>query len=160
MTKETAPQNFRIERQIRAPRALVWEALLEVLSAAGYAVEGDPPPHGRGSRIAFRIGDYDLVEETLSFEPPSRRRYALVGGAPLDTYEATIAIEVDEEGCRLDWSYVAGPGAHPDAATFLGRARQALTFAADNIVVAAEGRHASSNRGVVPGTRPPDFRLG
>ncbi len=150
MTHETASQNFRIERQIRAPRELAWGALLDVLSTAGYAVEGDPPPHGRGSRIAFRIGDYDLIEETLSFEPPSRRRYALVAGAPLDAYEATIAIEDDGGGCRLKWSYVADPGAHPDAQTFLGQARQALTFAADHIVATAEGRHASSNRGVVP----------
>lgn len=145
MTNETSRQKFRIERRIRAPRELAWGALLDVLSAAGYAVEGDPPPHGRGSRIAFRIGDYDLVEETLCFEPPSRRCYALVAGAPLDAYEAAIAIEDDGGGCRLEWSYVADPGAHPDAQTFLGHARRALTVAADHIAAAAEGRHASSN---------------
>ncbi len=114
------------------------------MSAAGYAVEGDPPPHGRGSIIAFRLGDYDLVEETLAFEPPSRRRYALVAGAPLEAYEATIAIDDDGEECRLEWSYVADPGEYPDAATFLEGARQALTFASDQIVAAAESRHASS----------------
>lgn len=145
MTNETSRQSFRIERRIRAPRELAWEALLDVLSTAGYAVEGDPPPHGRGSIIAFRIGDYDLVEETLSLEPPSRRHYTLVSGAPLAAYEATIAIEVDGEGCRLEWSYVADQGEFPDAPTFLERARQALTFAADHIVAAAEVRHASSN---------------
>lgn len=147
MAKETSLQRFRIERQIRAPRELAWEALLEILIAAGYRIEGDPPPHGRGATIAFRIGDYDLVEETLSFEPPARRRYALIVGAPLDRYEATISIDEDGEGCRLDWSYVADPGGHPDAAIFLGQARRALTFAADQIVATAEARRAESDRG-------------
>ena len=145
MTNQTSGETFVIERMIHAPRELVWEALLEVLSAAGYAKEGDPPPHGRGSIIEFRIGDYDLVEETISFEPPWRRRYALVAGAPLASYRATIAIRDDGARCFLEWSYVANPGDHAGAKAFLDRAQQALKAAADYIASTAEVRASSSD---------------
>jgi len=76
-------KTFVVERQIGAPRAVVWQALLDFLFdvAHGYAVPGDPPPHGPGAEIHFRLGRWDLVERTLTLEPPWRRVYEIVAGA-------------------------------------------------------------------------------
>ncbi len=145
MANQPANETFAIERTIRAPLEFVWESLLSLLSGAGYATEGDPPPHGPGATIAFRIGDHDLVEETLSLEPPWRRRYTLVSGAPLVSYHASITLRDDGPTCFLEWRYVADPGDHVGASEFLERAQQALQTATGYIVAEAEARASSPN---------------
>lgn len=145
VTDRSSSETFAIERTIRAPRELVWEALLSLLSSAGYATEGNPPPHGAGATIAFRIGDYDLVEETLSLEPPWRRRYTLVAGAPLASYHAAIMLRDDGPNCFLEWRYVADSGGHAGASEFLERAQQALQTATEYIAAEAQGRASNPN---------------
>ena len=75
------------ERQIAVPREVAFGALCDLISEAtgGYAVDGDPSPHGLGARLEFSMGDLDLVEEVISFEPPWRRVYEL-NGAPVVLY--------------------------------------------------------------------------
>ena len=145
VTDRSKSETFALSRTISAPRELVWEALLSLLSGAGYATEGDPPPHGPGATIAFRIGDYDLVEETLSLEPPWRRGYALTQGAPLASYRATIEIRGDGQSSVLEWRYVAELGDHPGALSFLERAQQALQTAAGYVANTAETRASGAS---------------
>ena len=129
-------KTFVVERHIGAPRAVVWHTLLDFLLevARGYTVPGDPAPHGPGAEIHFRLGQWDLVERTLTLEPPWRRVYEIVAGAPVKLYQATTALRDDGDECHLVWSYLAD--AHDDGSSdeFLGRARAAITTAADMVV--------------------------
>ena len=138
MSARPSYKTFVVERPVDAPRDTVWHALLELVGAAGYTVEGDPAPHGPGATIAFRLGDYDLVEQTRSVEPPWRRCYAVTAGAPVALYEGTTTIRDDGPTCLLVWSYVADPGDHEGAEAFLERAQQALRTATERVAVAAE----------------------
>ncbi len=144
MTNRASYQTFVIERPVAAPRDLVWHALLELLTTTGYVADGDPPPHGPGATLAFGLGDHDLVEQTLSFEPPWRRCYAIVAGAPVALYQGTTTIRDDGPTCLLVWSYVADPGDHDGAAAFLERAQLALHTATEHVAAVAEARAAAS----------------
>ena len=69
---------FVVEHRIAAPREVVWNAMLDFLggpATGGYALEGTPAPHGPGARKVFTLDEWDLVEETLTLEPPWRRVY-------------------------------------------------------------------------------------
>ncbi|CAB4765647.1 unannotated protein [freshwater metagenome] len=138
MSTRPSYKTFVVERSVAAPRAEVWRSLLELVGAAGYAVEGDPAPHGPGATLAFRLGDYDLVEQTLSLEEPWRRCYALTSGAPVALYQGTTTIRDDGPTCLLVWSYLADPGAHEGAVAFLDRAQEALRTATERVARAAE----------------------
>jgi hypothetical protein len=144
MATKPSYTTFVLERAVRASRDATWGAMLEVISAGGYRVEGDPPPHGEGATVAFTLGAYDLVEVTLSFEPPWRRVYAVVSGAPVTSYQGTTTIRDDGDHCLLVWSYLAEAGEHPGAGAFLERAKQALHTAAERIAALAEGSLAAS----------------
>jgi len=125
----------------------VWHALLEFLydSTGGYAVKGDPAPHGPGAQARFRLGDWDLVERTITLEPPWRRVYEIIEGAPCVLYQGTTTLRDDDAECHLVWSYLAEPitivdeasgHASPtaDSEAFLERAKTAITTAADLVV--------------------------
>ena len=129
-------KTFVVERHIAAPRNIVWHTLLDFLSdvAHGYTVPGDPPPHGAGAEIHFRLGQWDLVERTLSLEPPWRRVYEIVSGAPVKLYQATTALRDDGSECHLVWSYLAEALDDGSSDEFLERARAAITTAADMVV--------------------------
>ena len=122
------------ERQIAAPREVAFGALCDLISEAtgGHAVEGDPAPHGLGARLEFGLGDLDLVEEVISFEPPWRRVYELTG-APVALYQGTTAITDRGDSCLLAWSLVIEP--LPDGASdaFLEVAEAFLTGFADRL---------------------------
>ena len=142
MSGRPSYKTFVVERAGAAPRDLVWEELLALIGNAGYQKVGDPPPHGPGATIAFQLDTYDLVEETLSLEPPWRRCYAIVHGAPLALYQATTAIRDNGATCLLVWSYLADAGDQVGADAFLERAQQALRAATERVAVAAEARSA------------------
>lgn len=144
MTARPSYKTFVIERPVVAPRDIVWRELLALVAAAGYAVEGDPAPHGPGAQVHFRLGDYALTEETLSLEPPWRRCYAVIDGAPVALYQGTATIRDDGATCLLVWSYLADPGGHEGADAFLERVQQALGTAVERIATAAEGAVAAS----------------
>ena len=131
-------KTFVIERLVAAPRDVVWRELLALVGAGGYSVEGDPAPHGPGAQVRFHLGDYALTEETLSLEPPWRRCYAVIEGAPVALYQGTATIRDDGATCLLVWSYLADPGGDERADAFLERAQQALSTAVERIATAAE----------------------
>lgn len=139
MSSRPSYKTFVVERPVDAPRAVVWRELLALLEGAGYRHEGDPAPHGAGAQIAVRLGEaFDVVEETLSFEPPWRRSYQMVAGAPVTLYQGTTTIRDDGPRCLLVWSYLVDQGDDPDAESFLAIAQQALRNATERIAVAAE----------------------
>jgi hypothetical protein len=138
MSARPSYKTFVVERPVAAPREVVWRELLALVGAAGYDVEGDPPPHGPGATLRFRLGDYDLTERTISCEPPWRRSYTITEGAPVALYEATTNIRDDGPTCLLVWSYLADPGGHEGADAFLERAQQALRTATELVAKAAE----------------------
>ena len=104
------------------------------MSLAATRVPGDPPPHGAGAEIHFRLGHWDLVERTLTLEPPWRRVYEIVSGAPVKLYQATTALRDDGHECHLVWSYLAEALDDGSSDEFLERARAAITTAADMVV--------------------------
>lgn len=118
---------FVVERQIAAPRQRVWD---EMVSLVGDGVRA-------GATKTFRLDDRELVEQTLSFEPPWRRCYELISGSPLAFYQGTTTIRDDGDRCLLVWSFLTDPGPDPDAEDFLDRVRLALTRAVDSIADAA-----------------------
>lgn len=139
MSPRPSYKTFVVERPVAAPRAAVWRELLALVGSNGYDREGDPAPHGPGARLRARIGDrYDIVEETLSLEPPWRRSYEIVEGAPVTLYQGTATIRDDGEQCLLVWSYLVDLGEDPEAEAFLEIAQQALRRATERIATAAE----------------------
>jgi hypothetical protein len=116
-------RTFVVERHVDAPRERVWHALLEL-------VGDEPEKH-------FRIDSWDLVERTLSFEPPWRRVYEIVDGAPVLRYQGTTALRDDGDECHLIWSYLAEPHTDGTSDEFLERAKTALTTAADHVAARA-----------------------
>ncbi len=135
-------KTFVVERHIAAPRAVVWQALLDFLFDVthGYTVPGDPPPHGAGAEVHFRLGQWDLVERTLTLEPPWRRVYEIAAGAPVKLYQATTALRDDGDECHLVWSYLAEALDDGSSDEFLERAKAAITTAADMVVARVESR--------------------
>jgi hypothetical protein len=128
-------RTFVIERHLAVPRDDAWQALLELLEGAGHERTGTPPPHGVGARIRFTLDSTEMVEETLSFEPPWRRVYEMVEGAPVALYQGTTAIRDDGPECHLVWSYLVDPGdlPEPELDAFLDRVQTALHRAVDRI---------------------------
>jgi hypothetical protein len=116
-------KTFVVERHVPVPRARVWQALVELVGA-------EDEKH-------FRIDAWDLVERTLSFEPPWRRVYEIVQGAPVARYQGTTALRDDGSECHLIWSYLAEPHADGTSDAFLERAKQALNTAADLVAARA-----------------------
>jgi hypothetical protein len=129
-------KTFVVERHVDAPRQQVWQALLDFLGDAthGYALAGDPPPHGAGAEKQFRLAQWDLIERTLSFEPPWRRVYEIVAGAPVLRYQGTTALRDDGLSCHLIWSYLAEARDDGSSDEFLERAKSAITAGADLVV--------------------------
>ena len=138
MATRPSYKTFVVERPVAAPRVEVWRQLLALVGAPGYTTLGDPAPHGPGATLAFRLGDYDLVEQTLSLEPPWRRCYAVISGAPVALYQGTTNIRDDGATCLLVWNYLADPGAPAGAGAFLDRAQHALRTATELVARAAE----------------------
>ena len=136
--KDVAPRKeyttVVVERQIAAPREVAFGALCDLISEAtgGYAVDGDPSPHGLGARLEFSMGDLDLVEEVISFEPPWRRVYEL-SGAPVALYQGTTAFVDRGDSCLMSWSLLVDPlpGSASDA--FMAAAEKFLTGFADRL---------------------------
>ena len=128
-----------IEREIAAPRQVVWDALLDMIATAtgGSVVEGEPPPHGLGAVFEIGTDGMSLSEEVISFEPPWRRVYELTG-APVALYQGTTAITDRGDSCLLAWSLVIEP--LPDGASdaFLEMAEAFLTGFADRLRIMVE----------------------
>lgn len=124
-----------VERAFPLPRTVVWHALLDLLfeAADGYAVPGSPAPHGAGSEIVFALDGASLRERTLSLEPPWRRAYEIVEGAPVAVYQGTIAIRDDGPSCLLMWEQLIE--ALPDGASdaFIERSARAVATAVDQL---------------------------
>jgi hypothetical protein len=127
--KRPAYRTYVVERAVDAPRVAVWDALVRWA--------GDD---GLGASRMRRVGDADVVERTISFEPPWRRVVDATEGAPLRLYQATAAVRDDGDASLLVWAYVADPGEEPHASAdeFLEHAQQALRRAADEVADLAE----------------------
>ena len=130
---------FVAERGIAAPRAVAFDAACALISEAtgGPVVDGSPEPHGLGARFEFTLGDLDLSEEVISFEPPWRRVYEL-SGAPVALYQGTTAFTDQDDHCLMAWSIVVDPLSDGAPDTFLAHVESFLTRFADNVKARAE----------------------
>jgi len=128
-----------VERQIAAPREVAFGALCDLISEAtgGYAVDGDPSPHGLGARLEFSMGDLDLVEEVISFEPPWRRVYELAG-APVALYQGTTLFTDQGPTCLMAWSLLIDPLPDGSSDGFIDAAGSFLNRFADAVKSRAE----------------------
>ena len=141
--KDVAPRKeyttVVVERQIAAPREVAFGALCDLISEAtgGYAVDGDPSPHGLGARLEFSMGDLDLVEEVISFEPPWRRVYELTG-APVALYQGSTLFTDQGGTCLMAWSLLIDPLPDGGSDGFVVAARGFLDRFADTLKVRAE----------------------
>jgi uncharacterized protein YndB with AHSA1/START domain len=65
---------------------------------------GDPAPNGVGCVRVLGPGPLAAHEEILSFEPPKRMTYRIVGGgAPFRDHLGEVAFEPDGDGTRIVW---------------------------------------------------------
>jgi len=141
--KDVAPRKeyttVVVERQIAAPREVAFGALCDLISEAtgGYAVDGDPSPHGLGARLEFSMGDLDLVEEVISFEPPWRRVYELTGG-PVALYQGSTLFTDRGLTCLMAWSLLIDPLPDGSSDGFVVAARNFLDRFADAVKDRAE----------------------
>ncbi|MDG2907205.1 MAG: SRPBCC family protein [Acidimicrobiales bacterium] len=128
-----------IEREIAAPRQVVWDALLDMIATAtgGFVVEGEPAPHGLGAVFEFGMDGLSFREEVISFEPPWRRVYELTG-APVALYQGTTAITDRGDSCLLAWSIVVDPLADGASDGFLVVAEAFLTGFVDRLQAMVE----------------------
>lgn len=130
-----------LERHIRAPREHAWRVLLEAIETGvgGYAVEGDPAPHGVGAQLRVSVGDgAPLLETVLSFEPPWRRSYRVEGDFPLDFYEGTFVLRDDGDECHLSWGVVVDPEPTDEGWEFLESAMTFIGRFMDHVVERAQ----------------------
>ena len=132
-TKTTEP-TFVLTRSIHAPQETVWASLLQMVEGAGqgggYHREGDPAPLGVGSVLLLDLAGSQMREVVTDYDAPNLRRYAIVAGAPVDGYEATIELSTAEAGTDVVWS-VWGT-AHNDAGReFMSFAEKFLSGAID-----------------------------
>lgn len=132
MAPRPSYKTFVIEREVAAPRQVVWDALVDMLERVA--------PGASTGEVAFTIGDYDLVERTLSFEPPWRRAYEIVQGAPAKLYQGTITVRDDGPSCLLVWSYLCEANDDGSTDAFLEKVQGSLTRAADGLARAALSR--------------------
>ena len=125
---------FVAEREIAAPRAVAFDAACTMITEAtgGPVVKGNPEPHGLGARFEFTLGDLDLSEEVISFEPPWRRVYEL-SGAPVALYQGTTAFTDQGDRCLMAWSIVVDPLPDGVSDTFLAQVESFLTHFADGV---------------------------
>ena len=123
-----------IEREIAAPRQVVWDALLDMIATAtgGSVVEGEPPPHGLGAVFEFGTDGMSLSEEVISFEPPWRRVYEL-SGAPVALYQGTTAFTDQGDTCLMAWSVLVEPLPGGASDEFLAMVRPFLDGLADRV---------------------------
>jgi hypothetical protein len=99
---------FTIRRRIRATRERVWEEMLALMNGPDgepeYERLGDPAPHGPGAIKAVNLFGYAMREETLDLEPPSRRRYRMISGVPVDDYVGETTLESRDGETELVWT--------------------------------------------------------
>lgn len=129
-------KTFVVERTIACRRDAAWAALVAFLDEIA--------PGGAQGEIAFRLDAWQLTERTLSFEPPWRRVYEVVDGAPVKLYQATTALRDDGRSTHLVWSYLCEPLEGDASDAFLARAQQAITAAADLVAARAAARAGST----------------
>lgn len=135
-------ETFVIERDVAASREALWDALLSLLARDGYATEGQPAPHGPGAIKHLTVGDHKLVERTLSLEPPWRRVYEIIEGAPVAFYQGTTVIvqrPQDGDGCLLAWSVLYDPLPDGTSDEFIYLARTFLEMVVDALIESVEG---------------------
>ena len=128
---------------MKAPRERTWRVLLDELEehAGGYAVEGDPPPHGAGAERRWPTGQGagPLVETVLSFEPPWRRACEVTGpGTGLDLCHGTFVLRDDGPECHLSWGVVYDPEPSPRGTEFIERSVSTIGGLLERVAVGAE----------------------
>jgi uncharacterized protein YndB with AHSA1/START domain len=136
MVGESGPLQFRLERHVDAPRALVWRALVAMLDRA--APGGRPPPSEVGGEVQFALDEWHLRERTIVSEAPGFRSYHVVEGAPTAHYEGTSELIDVNDGCLLAWSVHAqpAPGRDDEFRAFIARAEIAVTRGIEAVLAA------------------------
>jgi len=137
-TKTTEPA-FVLTRTIAAAQDTVWASLMQIVEGAGqgggYHREGDPAPHGVGSVLLLDLAGSQMREVVTEFDPPNLRRYAIVAGAPVDGYEATIELSgagtsTDTDSTDVVWT-VYGTANNEAGRDFMAFAEKFLTGGID-----------------------------
>jgi len=99
---------FTIRRRIRATRERVWEEMLALMNGPDgepeYERPGDPAPHGPGAIKEVNLFGDPMREETLDLDPPSRRRYRMISGMPVDDYVGETTLEFRDGETELVWT--------------------------------------------------------
>jgi SAM-dependent methyltransferase/uncharacterized protein YndB with AHSA1/START domain len=119
-------QQVEVERRFDAAPEQVWRVYTDHagwsawagLGRSRLATEGHPDRNGVGAVRCFTTGPASVYEEVLSFDPPKRMTYRVVGGGiPIMTnHLGEVLLEPDGAGTRLVWrcrfdSKVPGLGA-------------------------------------------------
>lgn len=137
-------EHYRIDRDIDASPETVFAALLGLIGgpedAPTYARLGDPPPHGPGALVVFKLQDYELHEVCVELEIPRKRRYRMVSGAPVDHYEALTELTSNPSGYGTlltwqGWTEDADPAV---AASWNQLAHQTIAGAVEIVATRAE----------------------
>lgn len=103
--------------EIRAPAAVIWEALVDARSWPTWAPnddaslerEGDPAPNGMGAVRVFRTGKVTVREKVVRYEPETRFSYQLLSGLPVKDYTGDVILTShDDRGVtellwQADW---------------------------------------------------------
>ena len=75
------------------------------LGTVSLARTGDPPPNGVGCVRAISRGGFKVLEEVVSFDPPERMTYRVVGGMfPVKDHLGEVVFEEDGGGTLVTWS--------------------------------------------------------
>ena len=114
MTRE-----FVLERRVGASVEDTWAAFTGII----------PPSLSQvGGEFVFKFDEWELTERTLELDPPRRRVYGMVAGAPVHSYVGTTELHADGDDCLLRWTVVADPAVAPEIFdVFFARAELVVT---------------------------------
>jgi uncharacterized protein YndB with AHSA1/START domain len=102
-------QRVEVEHRYAAPPQAVWDIYTDHARwrewagtpGSRLAIAGQPNRNGTGAVRAFPGG---IREEILTFEPPKRMTYTVIGGFfPIRDHLGEVFFEPDGEGTRIVW---------------------------------------------------------
>ncbi len=103
--------DVHLQALLPAPPRAVWEVFTHHEGWVDWAgvqevvlrQRGDPAPDGLGAIRVIRSRGIAVEEEITAFKPPELLRYQLVGGLPVQSYEAEVTLAPSEQGTQLSW---------------------------------------------------------
>jgi uncharacterized protein YndB with AHSA1/START domain len=132
---DEAAHRFTFERRLAVPASRVWDAIAAMYADADYSytVAGDPPI-GEGAVIRYRYGDWLQHALVVTWEPPVRRVYEMLDGAPVRRYRGTTTVVDDADGALLTWECEFALDPEQDADEYLRLAHATVGRAVERVV--------------------------